>query len=297
MQVDLSALPPPDIIETIDFESILADHKAELVSRYPDIAETIDLESEPALKLLEVGAYRELKLRARYNDEARALLLALATGTDLDHIGVSYYQEPRLIITPEDLTTTPTTPSVMETDDDYRYRLSLKPESFSVAGPRDAFKFHALSAHGQVKDANPISPYRGTTEVFVLSRTGSGVPDVSLLSAVSSRLNDETIRPLSEEVLVSPCSVIEYTIDISLKLYPGAVSEIAIAAANTALIDFATAQHKIDGDIVLSAIDAAAHQAGVKEVIIHSPPAKVVCDYSQAPFCTGITIRPPEFES
>lgn len=297
MSVDISALTAPDIIEALDFESILAEHKADLVARYPAIADTIDLESEPVLKLLEVGAYRELKLRARYNDEARALLLAHATGSDLDHIGVTYYQEPRLTVTPEDDTTTPATPAVMEFDSDYRYRLSLKPESYSVAGPRDAFKFHSLSADGKVKDANPTSPIRGTTEIFVLSRIGSGVPDAALLNSVSSRLNDETIRPLSEEVIVSPCTVVEYALDISLVLFPGAVSEIAIASAQTELAAFSIEQHKIDADIVPSAIDAAAHRPGVKEVIIHSPAAKITCGSNQAPYCTGITIRPPEFEA
>ena len=76
MDVDIAQLGTPDVIETLSFETLLAELKADLVSRYPDIANTIDLESEPTVKLLEVAAYRELQLRARYNDEARALLLA-----------------------------------------------------------------------------------------------------------------------------------------------------------------------------------------------------------------------------
>lgn len=290
MQVDLSLLPPPEIIESLDFETILAALKADLLNRYPDSANTIDLESEPLLKLLEVAAYRELQLRARYNDEARALLLAFAVGTDLDHLGTTYYHEPRLTITAANLTTTPPTPAVMESNADYRYRLSLKPESYSVAGPRDAFKFHSLSADGQVKDANVTSQVKGTTEVFILSRTGSGIPTGDLLTTVRDRLNGETIRPLSEEVIVSPGTIVNYALTIGLVLFPGAASELALAAAQTALATYAADHHKLGSDIIRSAIDAAAHQPGVKEVAITAPAANLICADNQAPWCSGIIV-------
>lgn len=271
MEVDLSQLGTPAVIETLSFETLLAALKADLVARYPDIESTIDLESEPTLKLLEVAAYRELQLRARYNDEARALLLAFATGADLDHIGATYYQETRLTVTPEDLSTTPATPAIMETDDDYRDRLSLKPESYSVAGPRDAFKFHALSADGQVKDASVTSPYGGATKVYILSRTGNGTATPELIATVQAALNDESVRPLSEEVIVASGTITDYVLDIGLILYPGASTELAIDAAETALSAYATDHHKLGADIVKSAIDAAAHNSGVKEVIIRAP--------------------------
>lgn len=36
MSVDFSQLAPPDIIETIDYEVILAERKADLINRFPD---------------------------------------------------------------------------------------------------------------------------------------------------------------------------------------------------------------------------------------------------------------------
>lgn len=291
MSVDLSLLPAPDVIESINFESLLAEYKSDLVARFPDIADTIDLESEPVLKLMEVAAYRELLLRARYNDEARALLLAFATDGDLDHIGATYYQEPRLLVTAANPSTNPPTAAVWETDTDYRYRLSLKPESFSVAGPRDAFEFHALTADGQVKDASVTSPMRGTTEVFVISHTGDGTPSPELIASVVAALNVESIRPLSEEVIVSAGEIVTYTLDIELVLFPGAAGEIAESAASTELVVYAANSHKLDTDIIRSAIDAAAHQPGVKEVVINSPAVNIACGKSQAPWCTSIVVN------
>lgn len=288
--IDLSLLPAPAVIEALGFEAILADYKADFVARYPAAAAVIDLESEPVVKLLEVGAYRETLLRARYNDEARALLLAYATVADLDHLGATYYAEARLLITAADPEATPPVEAVWETDADYRNRLTLKPESYSVAGPTGAYLFHALSASGEVKSAAVTSPTGGTTEVFILSRTGSGVPAGPLLATVAAALNSESIRPLSEEVIVSAGAVVEYALDVALTLFPGPAGEIVLAAAQAALAALTLDRHKLDGDVIKSAIDAAAHQPGVKKVTIASPAADVVCGPSQAPYCTGITV-------
>jgi phage-related baseplate assembly protein len=290
MTIDLATLPAPEVIETLAFETILAEAKADFIARYPEASAVIDLESEPIVKLLECWSYRELQIRARYNDEARALLLAFATGNDLDHLGASYYQEARLVVTPEDSSSIPPTPAVMETDEDYRQRLALKPESWSVAGPRDAFKWHAISTDGQIKDAGVTSPIGGTTQVYILTRTGNGIPSAALIANVLNVLNGETIRPLSELVLVSAPTIVNYSINLSLTLFPGPSSELVITAVKSALDSFATNSHKLGADIIRSAIDAAAHVAGVKKVIINSPAADVACGISQAPYCTAITV-------
>jgi len=59
--VNLSRLPVPDVIEQIDYESLLSALRADLQARLP----TFDawLESDPIVKLLEVAAYREMLLR------------------------------------------------------------------------------------------------------------------------------------------------------------------------------------------------------------------------------------------
>ncbi len=293
MTIDITALPPPPVIETLAFEAILADIKADFLGRYPDAAATIDLESDPINKLMQTLAYRELLWRARSNDEARALLLAFSTGADLDHIGATYYQEARLTITPANPATVPPTAAVMEQDDDYRQRLAMKPESWSTAGPTGAYEWHARSASGLVKDAKATSPQPGTTQVFILSRTGNGAPDAGLLATVAAALNAEDTRPLSEEVIVSAATLVNYTLDITPTLWAGPTAEPALPAMLAALQKFAEAKHKLKTDIDKSAIDAAAHVPGVKSIEIHTPLASIVCSAGQAPYCTGITLRPP----
>lgn len=290
MTVDLASLPAPEVVETLAFEAIVADLKADFIARHPAAADVIDLESEPVVKLIECFAYRELLLRARYNDEARGLLLAFATGADLDHLGATYYQEARLVVTPADLEAIPPVAAVLESDADYRNRLALKPESWSVAGPRDAFKYHAMSASGQIKDASVTSPEGGTTQIYVLTHTGTGIPDAGLLATVTGAVNGETVRPLSEEVIVSAPTIVNYALDLDLTLFAGPSTELVTAAVAAALADYAAANHRLGNDIIKSAIDAAAHVAGVKKVVINSPAADVVCTVGQAPWCTAITV-------
>ena len=111
--IDLNQLPAPDVVEELDFETILAERKATLISLYPEdqqeaVARTLTLESEPLVKLLEENAYRELIWRQRVNEAARAVMLACAAGNDLDVIGANY-NTTRLIITPADDSTFPPT--------------------------------------------------------------------------------------------------------------------------------------------------------------------------------------------
>ncbi|ENY0935238.1 baseplate assembly protein, partial [Enterobacter hormaechei] len=125
--VDLSQLAAPDVVEELDYETILSERKATLVSLYPEeqqeaVARTLMLESEPIVKLLEENAYREVIWRQRVNEAARAAMLAYATGADLDQIGANYNVK-RLVIMPADDTTLPPTPAVMESDTDYRLRI------------------------------------------------------------------------------------------------------------------------------------------------------------------------------
>lgn len=293
--INISTLTPPDVIETLDFEAILAEHKAYLIALYPveqqaAISSALELESEPMLKLIQNAAYRELVLRMRYNHEARALLLAYAVGTDLDHIGITYYWEERLIVTPADPAANPPVQAVYESDESYRERLELKPESWSTAGPTEGYKFHARSASALVKDASVSSPVPGTTLVTVLSREGDGVPSQAVLDLVIARLNTQNIRPLSEEVLVQAAEIITYNIVADLYVYAGPVSQMALDEAQASLAEYTSSHHKLGEDIAFSAANAAAFTAGVQRVVLNLV-ADIPVASHQAAYCTGITVN------
>lgn len=287
--VDLAQLPFPDAIEALDFETILAEMIADLQSR--DETFNALVESDPAFKVLEVCAYRELLVRQRVNDAVKAVCLAYAVDADEDHIGARCNTE-RLLLDAGDPDAIPPIPPTYESNDDYRRRIQLAPEGFSTAGPSGAYKFHALGAHEDVLDVSVQRPQAGDILITVLSRTGNGEPDTDVLDAVTAALNDEEIRPLSDTVTVQSASVVTYTIEAELSIYKGPDPAVVLAAAQAAAEQFATASKKLGRDIVQTGVTGALQRPGVHKVNLTSfpPDTDLPIGKGEAAFCGGITL-------
>ncbi len=289
LTIDLSKLPAPQVIETVEYEVLLAEMKAQAVTLVPDLAPFLDLESEPAAILLQVCAYYRALDRAAFNDGARACMLGLASGTDLDQLA-AYWGVSRKVTQEADASVSPAIPEILETDDAFRARAQTSLEGFSTAGPRGAYVFHALSADGAVKDASATSPAAGEVVVSVLSHEGNGAPLNAVLMAVEAALNDEDVRPLTDLLTVQGATVIEYAVEAELVLYEGPVEDEVTAAAQAAIEGHVAARHRLGHDITLSGIYAALHQAGVQKVTLTSPAADILVDDNEAAFCTGVTL-------
>lgn len=292
--VDLSQLAAPDIVEELNYEILLAERKATLISLYPEdqqeaIARTLTLESEPIVKLLQENAYREVIWRQHVNEAARAVMLAYAAGNDLDNIGANY-NVTRLVITPGDESSLPPTPAVMEADTDYRLRIQQAFEGMSVAGSTGAYQFHGRSADGRVADISVISPEPANVTISVLSRENNGVASEELLAVIRNALNDEDVRPVADRVTVQSANIIDYKVDASLFLYPGPESEPVLSAAKAKLKSYISAQHRLGRDIRKSAIYAALHVEGVQRVELAAPLADIVLDSTQASWCSEYSV-------
>ena len=286
-KVDLSQLQPPGVVETLDYETVLAEMLADLRAR--DAAFSALVESDPAYKILEVAAFREVLIRQRVNDAALAVMVAYATGADLDQIAANY-DVARLLITPADETTIPPTEAVYESDDDFRVRIILSLEGYTTAGSKGSYVFHALSASGDCKDVAVTSLTPGTVNVAVLSRQGTGAAPAATIHAVIDALNAEVTRPLCDTVAVTSAQIVNYTIQASLTLYPGTGQAEVLAGAIAAAEAYASEQHRLGRDITRSGIFAALHQPGVQNVSLTAPAADIVNAWNQAPHCTGITV-------
>lgn len=262
--IDLEKLPSPDVIETIDFETILSEMVADFKLAAPDI--DIDLESDPTYKIFEISAYRELILRARINDAARAVMLAYAENNDLDHIGALFEVERQVVVEGDDSVTPPIDP-VLETDSRFRSRIQLSFEGISTAGPVGSYLFHTLNADSRVKDVDVSSPSPGDVVVTVLSSEDQGIPSEAVLTAVELVLNSESIRPLTDHVTVVEPDIINYAIEAELILFEGPDSEVVRLLAQSKSEEYASDRHRLGHDITLSGVYAALHQPGVQKVI------------------------------
>jgi phage-related baseplate assembly protein len=288
--INLSQLPMPAAVEVIDFEIILAELKADLALRAPEIATVLNLESEPLVKLLEVMAFREMILRARINDSVRAVHLATAVGTDLDALA-ALFGVLRLVVTPANPLATPPVVAVMEADASLRLRTQLSLEGFSVAGPRGAYVFHARSADGRVKDISVDTPASGTVRVTVLSsELPRGVPSAGVLAAVTTRLNAEDVRPLSDTVLVQAAAIVTYAVAATITVQNGPDPQLVLDAARAAVEAYVAQCHSLGTAVRLAGLNAAMWQPGVTQVVITQPVADIEPTLQQAPFCTATVI-------
>lgn len=289
--IDLSRLAPPTVVEQLDFEVILAAMLADFQARMVAAGQpfTALVESDPAYKLAEAAAYRELLVRQRANESALAVMIAFATGSDLDHVAANFGVQ-RLLIEAGNPDTIPPTPDVYESDDVFRARIPLSLEGYTTAGSEGSYVFHGLSASGEVKDVSATSPSPGQVTVYVLSRNGDGTASEQLLATVAAALNAETVRPMTDQVTVLSASIVPYVITAELVLYPGPAADVVLAAAIAGAQQYAADIHRVGYDVAYSGVMKALHQPGVQRVNLTLPEWNIEVSDGQAAFCTAINV-------
>lgn len=285
--IDLSQLPEPTIVEQIDYETILVDALQDYYDRMDatGVEYTKLRESDPAYKLAEVFAYREMLVRQRANDSAKAVLLAYATGSDLDHKAAEKNLTRRLISE-----ATETSDAVYETDASLRKRVQLAPEGYTTAGSEGSYLFHGMNADSRVKDIQPFSPNEGVVSIYVLSIEDDGTASETVLSNVSAALNQKEIRPLTDHVNVYSASIINYSVEAVLDTGSGPDSDTILTAAVVALANYTKEIHALNQKVTISGIYKALQQDGVIDVDLIHPTQNVIADIGQAPYCNSMNI-------
>ena len=284
MSVNLELLPPLTVVQQIDYEEIVADivAKAKLENANP---------ADPAFRVALAGAYREVLIRQEANEQAKALTLAHATGSQLDHLGVTYYR------TPDGL---PVVRLPGESDTDYKARLQESPEGLSVAGPEGAYRFHVRSASPLVAGVDVDSPTPCYIVLTVLGREGpaegevdysgplDGAASPQLLATVAARV--DPVRPLGDRVTYQSAEIVYYQIEAVIKVERGLDPETVMAAAQARAEGYVEWAWRLGGLVVRSAVDAALTAPGVEEVVLPADWSDTRCTRYQAPRCNGLVL-------
>ncbi|WP_319778448.1 baseplate J/gp47 family protein [Maridesulfovibrio sp.] len=286
-RIDLAKLPAPQVVEELDFEIIFQRKLAKYKERHPEYSSLV--ESDPVYKLLEESAYDEMNLRQDFNDRAKSMMLAYASGSDLDNLAALIPIE-RKLLDPGDPNAEPPVEPTYESNDDFKARTQLAPEGFSVAGPGEGYRFHALKA-AEVKDAKSRRTAPGCIELAVLGRNGNGTPSAETITEVENIFLDRTVRPQGDLLTVRVAEIREYEIDAVLTVVNGPSDAVVKAAAEEAAQTYVDNAHQIAGRVTLSGINAALTVAGVVDVQMSHPVESVVCEEWQAPYCTAIKIQ------
>jgi len=292
--IDLSQLPPPQIVEQIDFEQILAERKTYMISLWPadeqaQIAARLEIESEPLTKLLQENVYRETVWRQRVNEASLANLLATARGTDLEQLAANFNVK-RLVIQEGKANAVPPIPKLMEGDDSLRERAQMAWEGLSTAGPRNSYIFHARAADGRVADATAESPSPAVAVVTVQSLLGDGTAPPDLLAIVNAYLSDDDRRPVADRLTVQGAQILNYQVKAKLYLLSsGPESEPILAAAKQRLLAYVHQRRRLGMEVSESALHAALHVEGVRKVELEGW-VDIVATKAQAPYCTGVDV-------
>nr|WP_232111619.1 baseplate J/gp47 family protein [Pseudomonas guariconensis] len=284
----MTQLPVPKVLEDLDFEAVYQDDLSTFRDFMGDNWNAL-LESDPVTKLLEVGAYRKLLNRARINDAARALLLAYATGSDLDQLAANVSLQ-RLVIQAEDLQAVPPVPAVLEADDALRERVQLVYEGLTTAGPRNSYILHARNASGLVADATAESPAPAEVVVTVLGLDDDGEAPPELLGVVQQYLNDDDIRPVADRVTVQSAQILPYRIDAVVYMAgTGPENEALLAECERRLAAWINPRRRLGLEVSRSGVDAQLHISGVSRVEL-ADWSDIRPTKAQAAWCEGFTV-------
>ena len=260
---DLASLPTPAVIENLSFETIFTELQTEFQSRYPDYSAL--LASDPAVKLLEVAAYREVLLRNRINAAAKASLLAFATGSDLDHLA-AFYGVTRLL---------------NENDEALRLRTRQRIIGFANAGGAAHYRYWALSASPEVADVEVDSPDPGRVRISVLAKGEEQTVSNAVLDAVRAVVLRDDIRVLTDTVEVVAAELMPVTVHARLWLYPDAPLE-TLAAIQAVFASSLAAYAGLGWDLTRSWIVGQLQRAGVHKVDLLSPTTNIRVAANQA---------------
>ena len=308
MALNLSSLPDPAIVETVSFQTIFNELRADFSTRFPDFSALV--ESDPAIKLLEVAAYREVVLRARVNDAFKATLLAFAAGADLDNLA-AFYGLTRI---------------AQETDAELKDRTINRIQGSSTAGGAAWYRYQALTADSGVRDARVTSPGAGLVQVALLSKeienlealgtdentlsaamsslatfysvdtTGlkdstaapliravidaagpGGTATPQMLTAVDAVMQDDEVRVITDTVTTTSANVVSVDVVAEVYLYPDSSATVldGIEAAIRAAIQ---TEGGLGWDLTLSWLIKNIHVDGVQRVELISPTTNQVAD-------------------
>lgn len=263
--VDLSQLPAPQVLESLDFEGVYGEELQRFRLYMGDKWDAL-LESDPITKLLELGAYRRMQNRARVNDAAKALMLAYARGADLDQLAANVNLQ-RLVVQAGDLNAVPPVERILEADDALRERVQLVYEGLTTAGPRNSYILHARNASGRVADATAESPAPAEVVVTVLDLEGTGLAPPELLEVVRARLSDDDVRPVADRLTVQSAEILPYRVEAVLyKAGTGPENEAILAACKARLQTWVNPRRRLGLEVSRSGIDAQLHIDGVSRV-------------------------------
>lgn len=320
----LNQLAEPEIVKVENFETLLAEFKADVLAyvaardpaKAARLEEALENDSELLSMALQAMTLRLQGHERKYNARIKQMLAWWAEGSNLDARAADLGLERRTIDEGDPNAFPPVEP-LLEDDADLRLRYYLAPHA-PAAGSRLQYRREAMTLGeratvtveapsagqlvvtytfaedgfaAQMKDANGRRTAPGQVTVTVLSRDGNGTPSAELLGAVEDHFARDDVRPETDQVIVQAAEIVPYQIDAVVYISPGPDAQLTQAAAEAALGAYAASRHRLNSYVDPSRIDYELHAAGAERLELLAPLVPIECAAHQAPYCTGINIE------
>lgn len=302
--IDFSRTPPPNAIEDIDFDQLLAAAIARLLAEWqarrtidPTLPEyTVEmLATDPAIITLRTWSGLRQLDRQRVNDGIDALLAVRAKGANLENITASR-NVARQTIAPA----TATAAAVMEGDASLLKRY-LRSFDKAAAGSRDRYLYEAMTAWPQNDDRTlglwdarvngfEIHGRRGDSDVVIIGPFGRAPTEEERL-LVRSAVAAPHVKPDATSVSVIPAQRADYSVSLVIEVPDGPDPDFVVNEAVGRVRQAAEERMLIGGDIPKDLFTGAAYGTSVLSVRDLAP-VVIAADPYTVPVLTSVGIVP-----
>lgn len=158
-----------------------------------------------------------------------------------------------------------------ETDEELAERIYLAPSSYSTAGPGMAYEYWVKTFNPSIGECRVRSETPGEVDIYVT--IDGEIPEDSFLEQLEAYLEDSSIRPLTDHVVVKKPEAVSY--DINLTYYVREndrdAEETIKKAVDTAVGNYTAWQKKVGRDITPAQLVYEVMQAGAQSVDVTQP--------------------------
>lgn len=181
--------------------------------------------------------------------------------------------------------------SEIESDEAFYNRMRESEETYTTAGPRESYRYHAKTVSSIISDVSAESSEPGVADIRIMTQGGK-LPDAELLREVEEYLSADDVRPMTDIVRVSAPETIPFKIKATY--YISSVKEASTkdirAAVDLAIENYIIWQtQKMGRDINPSYLSVVLMDTGIKRVEITEPVFTDIPRGSVA-VCTGHTV-------
>lgn len=161
----------------------------------------------------------------------------------------------------------------IEEIENFRERTRIAPEAFSTAGPEGAYQANAKKAHQNIIDVYAGCDTPGIALIVPLMKGGEP-PTEEILQTIQNNLNEKSVRPMTDKVIVQAPETMNFNIDVTYYINSEDINyeQTIKQSVETAINNFAEWQkEKLGRGINPDKLIAEIIKAGAAKVEIRSP--------------------------